>query len=417
MTLLKTPYKGTRDFYPEDLRVRKYIFEKWAEVCESFGFLEYATPILEPLEVYAAKSGEELVNEQTYAFDDRGGRRVAIRPEMTPSVSRLVAARRQELGYPARLYSIANFMRYERAQRGREREFWQLNVDVFGDDSLAVEAETIYLAEKILKSFGADGSMFEIRVNDRRLIDFVMKEYLGLSEVETAALVRLLDKINKMPSGDFERAVKDLFGKKRQDEVWAKLDAVVNAQAFEDIPEEIVGSAEFGRVRELFRVLTELGVESAIFDITLMRGLDYYTGTVFEVFDLDPENNRSMFGGGRYDGLVGMFGVEAVSAVGFAPGLTTTELFLKSHGLVPKLAGAAEIGVALVGQEFIGAAVNLSEKLRAEGKKVDLDAREVKLEKKFRGFEKKGIGQVIVFGEAEAESGEYEVRDLGRAGD
>jgi histidyl-tRNA synthetase len=307
-------------------------------------------------------------------------------------------------------------MRYERAQRGREREFWQLNADVFGDDSVLIEAETIYMAEKILKVLGADESMFEIRINDRRLIDFVMRAYLGLNEVETKAVVRLIDKINKMSARDFETAVKDLLGKQRQDEVWRKLSAVIGARTFEEIPEEIVASKEFQAVRELFEVLASFGVSAAIFDITLMRGLDYYTGTVFEVFDLDPENNRAMFGGGRYDGLVGMFGVEPISAFGFAPGLTTTELFLKSHGLLPEFAGEVEIGIALVGREFAGEAFKLTEKLRGEGQKVELDAREVKLDKKFKGFEKKGVQKVVVFGENEARSGEYEIKELGQAG-
>lgn len=413
MALAKTPYKGTRDYYPEELRLRKYIFDKWSKVCENFGFVEYAAPILEPLEIYAAKTGDEIVNEQTYVFEDRGGRKVVIRPEMTPSVSRMVAARRQELAYPARLYSIANFMRYERTQRGREREFWQLNADVFGDDSLVVEAEVIYLAEKLLKVFEADESMFEIRINDRRLVDFVMMQYLGLGENEAKAVVRLIDKINKLSAKDFELAIKDLFGKRRQDEIWKKLDGVLNAKTFEEIPKEIIESDEFRQVRELFKILTAFGVGSAIFDITLMRGFDYYTGTVFEVFDLDPENNRAMFGGGRYDGLVGLFGVEPVSAFGFAPGLSPFELFLESHGLLPGLASEVELGVALVEQKYAREGFELVEKLRGNGKNIDFDARDIKLEKKFKSFEKKGIARVIVFGENEAKSGKYEIKNLG----
>src|SRR5690554_1290442 len=159
MTALSSqPYKGTRDYYPQDKRVQNYIFSTWRRVAEQYGYEEYGTPLLEPLDVYAAKSGQEIVNEQTYTFMDRGERQVAIRPEMTPSVSRLVAARRQELAYPARLYSIANFMRYERPQRGREREFWQLNVDIFGVDDIAADAEIILLGRDILKTFGASDS-------------------------------------------------------------------------------------------------------------------------------------------------------------------------------------------------------------------------------------------------------------------
>ena len=155
-TLSSQPYKGTRDYYPEQKRVQNYIFNTWRTVVERFGYEEYGAPMLEPIEIYAAKSGQELVNDQTYVFTDRGDRTVAIRPEMTPTVSRMVAARRQELAYPARLYSIANFMRYERPQRGREREFWQLNVDLFGVDDVAADVEVIAIADSILKEFGAN---------------------------------------------------------------------------------------------------------------------------------------------------------------------------------------------------------------------------------------------------------------------
>jgi histidyl-tRNA synthetase len=410
MILEKTPYKGTRDFYPEDMRVRKYIFNKWAEVVESFGYDEYDAPLLEPFNVYAAKTGDEIVNEQTYSFEDRGGRKVVIRPEMTPSVSRMVAARRQELAYPVRLYSIANFMRYERAQRGREREFWQLNVDVFGDDSMRAEAETIYLGEKLVKAFGADETMFETRVNDRRLINFVMTEYLGLSEKKAKDLSKLLDKMAKMAEGDFERQAKELLT--GEEGALEKLLSLIQAKTPDQIPAEIQNSDEFKRLLELFDLLDNMGVTTVIFDITLMRGFDYYTGTVFEVYDLDPENNRAMFGGGRYDGLVGLFGVEPVGAVGFAPGLTTFELFLQSHNLLPKLANETDIYLALIDQNCYTEAFALAEKLRADGQNVELDARDLKLDKKFKTAEKKGIKKMIIFGETEAKTGEYQIKEL-----
>ena len=173
-TLSPLPYKGTRDYYPEDKRVQNYIFATWRAVVERYGYQEYGAPLLEPLEVYAAKSGQELAGEQTYTFTDRGDRVVAIRPEMTPSISRMVAARRQELAYPARLYSIANFMRYERPQRGREREFWQLNADIFGVEGAAADAEIITIAYEVMKAFGATDDMFVIKMNNRRLIDYMM---------------------------------------------------------------------------------------------------------------------------------------------------------------------------------------------------------------------------------------------------
>src|SRR3990167_8055548 len=178
-------YKGTRDYYPEDKRIQNYIFNIWKKTAESFGYEEYGAPLLEPLEVYAAKSGNELANEQTYSFIDRGDRRVAIRPEMTPSISRMVAARRQEMAYPARLYNISNYMRYERPQRGREREFWQLNADIFGAEGVVADAEIIGLCYEIMKTFGATEKMFAIRINNRKLIDTMMSSYLELDGVQS----------------------------------------------------------------------------------------------------------------------------------------------------------------------------------------------------------------------------------------
>src|SRR5579863_3498775 len=168
MALSTQPYKGARDFYPEDERLQKYMFAVIRSVVERFGYEEYNAPILEPLEIYLAKTGDEIVNEQTYVFEDRGGRKVVIRPEMTPTVSRMVAAKRQELSYPLRWYSIPNLWRYERPQRGRLREHWQLNIDLFGEASINAEIEMIKLTDQIYQNFGADRSMYQIRLNSRK---------------------------------------------------------------------------------------------------------------------------------------------------------------------------------------------------------------------------------------------------------
>lgn len=407
-TLSPQPYKGTRDWYPEDKAVQNYIFSTWKKTVEQFGFKEYGAPLLEPLEVYAAKSGDELAGEQTYAFTDRGDRTVAIRPEMTPTVSRMVAARRQELPYPARLYSIANFMRYERPQRGREREFWQLNVDTFGADDVAAEAETLLLADEIMKAFGASTNMYEIRVNSRELIEEMTRQYLGLDEVQAGQLVRLIDRKNKLPAEVFTTSVREIL---ETDEKVARLEAVFSAESIEALPEGLAGGAAAGRVRELFAMLSSLGVSSARFDVTLMRGLDYYTGTVFEVFDVDPENNRSLFGGGRYDGLVGMFGVEPVSAVGFAPGLTTTELFLRSHNLLPDLRATVDMYVASVGDTALQT-LQLAVTLRSRGISVETDTTGRKFDKLIKMAEKKGATEIVFVGANEIESGEYKAKNL-----
>src|SRR5690606_33463989 len=233
------PYKGTRDYYPEDKRIQNYIFDTWKKVVERFGYEEYGAPILETLDIYAAKSGQELVNDQTYTFTDRGGRQVAIRPEMTPSVSRLVAQRRQELAYPARLYSIANFMRYERPQRGREREFWQLNVDMFGVEGAKADAEIITRGSVMLKGFGASESMFTIKVNNRQLIQQMMSEYLGLDVLQLEQMIRLFDRRSKIEPEDFRTQALAIFDDLAAQDGLVKIEALIGAKTIEDLPPEL----------------------------------------------------------------------------------------------------------------------------------------------------------------------------------
>lgn len=296
MTLSTQGYKGTRDLYPEDKQLQNLIFNNWHQTSQQFGFLEYGAPLLEPLEIYQAKSGDELANQQTYAFTDRGDRQVAIRPEMTPSICRLVAAKRQELAYPARLYSVANFMRYERPQKGREREFWQLNADIFGDDSIYADAEILMLSWQILMNFGATQDMFEIRINDRRLINTLMKDYLGLNDDTAYKLIKLLDQKDKLPVAEFQTKLAELVA---DETALAKLQTLLDNSALDNFPDELKNTTDYQNVVKILEVLETQGITNARFDIFLMRGLDYYTGTVFEVFDTHPENNRSLFGGGR----------------------------------------------------------------------------------------------------------------------
>ena len=211
-SLSTTPYKGTRDYYPDDKRIQNYIFDVWENTAKRFGYEEYGAPMLEPVELYAAKSGQELVGEQTYHFVDRGNRQVAIRPEMTPTISRMVAARRQEIAYPARLFSVANFLRYERPQRGREREFWQLNVDMFGDKGVGADAEIIQFGIELMRAFGAKDDMYVVKINNRILIDALMNEYLQLDAVQSQLMIKLFDRKNKISNEEFRDQAIEIFG-------------------------------------------------------------------------------------------------------------------------------------------------------------------------------------------------------------
>ena len=409
-TLSSQPYKGTRDYYPADKRIQNYIFDTWKQVVQRHGYEEYGAPMLEPLEVYMAKSGQELAGEQTYAFTDRGGRTVAIRPEMTPTISRMVAARRQELGYPARLFSIANFMRYERPQRGREREFWQLNTDIFGVEGAIAEAEAIGLASELLKAFGATNDMFTIKINNRKLINFMMAQYLGLDGPEALAMVKLFDRKDKISNDEFIAQATDVFGEDMAEVGLEKVTQLLEAKNMADLPSELRDSTAVSEVQELFTLLEAAGVSNAVFDITLMRGLDYYTGTVFEVVDTDPQNNRSLFGGGRYDGLVGVFGAEPIPTVGMAPGLTTMELFLSTHNLLPQLTSTTDVGIIVLGDSLKGA-LKLATQLRTQGVNVEVDISGRKLEKQMKAVLKKNVPFMLFVGEQELIDGTYALKN------
>lgn len=404
-------YKGTRDYFPEEKRLQNYIFAVWRKVAESFGYEEYGAPLLEPLDLYLAKSGQELAGEQTYAFEDRGGRMVAIRPEMTPTISRMVAARRQEMPMPARLYSIANFMRYERPQRGREREFWQLNADLFGVDGARADAEIIELSHASVMAFGATQDMFKIRLNNRKLVNELMSRFLGLDVIGATMMMKLLDKKDKISGEEFRDQAIAIFGQDAGVGL-PKLAELISLKSLDGLPADIAKLSSVTELRDVLAALKDKGIKNAEFDITLMRGFDYYTGTIFEVFDENPENRRSMFGGGRYDGLVGLFGVDPVATVGVAPGLTMMQLFLETHGLLPKLSIHTDVYIIPIDEASTRGADALARKLRAEGVKVELDVTGRKIDKQLKTAVKKQIPFAAFVGEEEVASGVYTVKNL-----
>ena len=295
-------YKGVRDFYPEDKAVQNFIFDTWRSVAKSFGYEEYDASVLEPAELYEAKSSEELVNDQTYTFIDRGERKVTLRPEMTPTIARMISAKRRNLKVPIRWFSIPNLFRYERPQKGRLREHWQLNVDLLGIDSPAADAEILSVANKVMLAFGAKKQDFEIRINSRTILNKLFNETYNLNEEKAHAMMKLLDRKNKID--DFDEKAADLIGRpfKTEDIDASELDT-------------------------LFKILKDQKVENALFDPTITRGFDYYTGVVFEIFDTAKGNNRSMLGGGRYDRLLEIFGDEPIPAIGFGMGDVTVRDF------------------------------------------------------------------------------------------
>ncbi len=412
MSLSTQTYKGARDFYPEDKRLQKWMFSKWRQVVESFGYEEYDAPLLEPTELYASKTSEEIVNEQTYSFTDRGGRNVTIRTEMTPTVSRMVAGRRQELAYPLRWYSIPNLWRYERPQRGRLREFWQLNVDLFGVDNIAADFEMIQVSDAIMRSFGAKSSMYTIKINSRKLTNYIFEEYLKLNDVQSETLIRLIDKMHKIDAAEFSAKLDTILGpNQRDDGTEDRIKQILAVKSIEELPEEVRSHESVQSLNDLLALANTAAITNIAFDITLMRGFDYYTDIVFEVNDTHPDNNRSMFGGGRYDGLVGLFGVEPVPTVGFGMGDATLYNFLVLHKLMPALESDIDLYVILIGDVYAHAQKTLA-LLREMEVNTAVDISGKKMDKQIKSAVKNNVRYVLFIGEQELETGQYKVKDL-----
>lgn len=412
MALSTQPYKGARDFYPEDMRLQKHIFGKWREVCERYGYQEYDAPILEPTELYLNKGNEEIINEQTYTFKDRGDRSLTMRTEMTPTVTRMVAGRRQELAYPLRWYSIPQCWRYERMQRGRGREFYQLNADIFGEDGLPADYEIIAVADDVMRAFGAKRTMYSIKVNSRLLSNYILEKYIGLDGTQAASAIRLIDKMHKMEPSEFTALLDAIMTpSQREAGMTEKLLAVLQATTMDQLPDQVKQQPAALKLMELMNLVSEQGMTNAEYDVTLMRGFDYYTDMVFEVFDTHPDNNRSMYGGGRYDGLSEMFGVEPIPVVGFAMGDMTLANFLELHELLPTSRPETEVYVALIGDVYEPAS-KVATELRKMGLNVAIDGTGRQLDKQIKAAVKLSIPYVMFVGNQELSSGQYKLKYL-----
>jgi histidyl-tRNA synthetase len=381
-------YKGVRDFYPDDMFVQDYIMSVWHHVLESYGYEHYSASILEPTEIYEGKTSDEIVSEQTYNFTDRGGRRITLRPEMTPTVARMVAKKRREMAFPLRWYSIPNVFRYERPQKGRLREHWQLNVDMFGIESVDAEAEIIDIAYNIMSLLGLKEKDFEIKVSDRAILNQLM-ENLGLDDSKQKDFKRLLDKKSKIPADEFEEKMTNLIGQ--------KLDLNISPNV---------------AVSNLISKLDSRGIKNVKFDPTLTRGFDYYTGIVFEIFDTNPENNRSMFGGGRYDNLMEVFGEEKLPTVGFGMGDVTVRDALDARGLLPKKPAPAHLFICTMSDSARDYASEMANYLRKGGVDTVVNYEDKKVGDQIKKADKNHIPFVICVGDSEISKEKFKIKDL-----
>lgn len=392
--------KGFRDFYPQDLAFQNWLFEKAREVSQRFGYQEYEGPALEKLSLYEAKSGEELVKEQTFILKDRGGRKLALRPELTPTLARMVAQKRQELVFPIRWFSIGCRWRYEKPQKGRFREFWQWDVDLVGVDTPEADAEVIAVACEFFKEVGLSPKEVVIKTNNRRLMD----QKLDLIEVkreQRAQVFRAIDKKDKMKTTDWEKYLKEIGLEPLQIK---DLRGILKDKDFAGESEELTAT---------FSTLTDLGVSQYVeFDPTVVRGLDYYTGTVFEAQDRKGQF-RAILGGGRYDNLVEIIGGAKLPGVGFAAGDAILKAVLKQYRKIPRLVSVpAQVLVTVFDEGFYRESLKISKSLREKGITTEIYLSPAKLDKQLKYADKKGIPFVAILGPDEARNNQVTFKNL-----
>ncbi|MHB1769649.1 MAG: histidine--tRNA ligase [Minisyncoccota bacterium] len=379
------PYKGVRDFYPDAFARQEALFARIRQTLALWGYEEYNASPLERAELYEAKTSEEIVDEQTYTFTDRGDRRVTLRPEMTPTLARMVAGKRRELTYPLRWFSIGNRFRYERPQRGRLREFYQADIDLVGLPEGEADIEILTLAARILRDFGAHENDFVIRMNARPLLNAAC-EAVGLKGESVRQYVRLLDRKSKMPPEEFALARAAVTAKD-------PLALLEDAGAAPEV------AREKRKLLDRIDALKARGVTNVVFDASITRGFDYYTGMVFEVFDTNPANARALFGGGRYDELVALWGGDSIPAVGFAIGDVTLADFIETHALpLATNAGKPELYLGTPHTSDIPAAQAFADTLRRTGGRVFVNLSDRPLGEQVRDAVRRTIPLFIAYG-------------------
>ena len=389
------PLPGFRDFYPETLAVRRYIFDKWRDVARRYGFREYDGPPLEPLELYTQKSGDEIIG-QLFNFVDKGDRAVALRPEMTPTLARMVGAHHRDYKKPIKWFAIPQLFRYEKQQRGRLREHFQFNADIIAETDLSADAELIALAIDTLRSFGLTESDFVVRVSDRR----VWQRYLsasGIAEDKQYAAFQAIDKLEREPvEKTHEKLVAAGLPVHKVEEVLAIADGKVAPVA-----------------PELQQVLTKLGDLAAFckVDFKIVRGLAYYTGIVWEIHDCKGEL-RAIAGGGRYDNLLKQVSGVDLPALGFGMGDVVLGELLKDRGLMPTSFGELDCYVVIAEEALRGEVLKLIHQLRDAGIAVDYALAPTKVGKQFQVAVAAGARFAVTIGSDEWSTGEVKLKDL-----
>ena len=400
--------RGTRDFYPEDMRLRNWLFERFHSAARSHGFEEYDAPVLESEELYTRKAGEEIVG-QLYNFEDKGGRKVSLRPEMTPSLARMVMARAGALALPIKWYSIPQCWRYERTQRGRGREHYQWNVDIWGMNGIEADAELLSVLVQFFDSVGLSSEDLVIRISSRKVLEEVLGS-LGLEGEIFAQTCVIVDKMDKLPEDVIEAQLSDLG---LVSESISTIRSVLGITDLESLSSALSSDSEaLIELQSLFSLCDSYGISDWVsFDASVVRGLAYYTGPVFEAHDR-AGNLRAICGGGRYDKLIGTLGGNDLPATGFGFGDMVVMELLADKGLLPELSTGVSDVVFGMGTELRGAAMQVAAKLRSAGRTVDLILEDKKMKWVFKHAERCGATRLVMVMPDEWAEGKVRIKDL-----
>jgi histidyl-tRNA synthetase len=403
---------GFRDFYPEQLATRNYLMSVWREVARRYGFVEYDGPPLESLELYTKKSGDEIVG-QLYNFTDKGGREVALRPEMTPTLARMVAAKANAMRKPIRWFSVPQLFRYERQQKGRLREHFQLNVDILGESSVAADAELLAVAIDVMRGVGLGAKDVRARVSDRRLLTAALS-HLGVRSQEMPAVFAAIDKTGREPRDvTLEKIEKAIAAKEARHGVQRLLDSAKDLDAIaRDFARSTEVVDEITRMREYLAFLDALGVGDWVdFDLSIVRGLAYYTGKVFELFDASGEF-RAICGGGRYDDLLSTIGGVDLPALGFGMGDVVLTEILRSKNLLPEPALATEYWVASDDESMLPDVMSVAGRLRGKARSVEYALKSQTLARQLKTASSAGVRNVVLLRRADYDNGKVTVKTL-----
>jgi histidyl-tRNA synthetase len=412
---------GFREFYPEACARRNHIFNRWRHVARAFNFLEYDAPVLEPLELYIEKSGEEIVG-QLFNFEDRGGRAVALRPELTPSLARLIGAKANSLKRPVKWFNIGENYRYERPQKGRLRAFYQFNVDILGEPGPAADAELITLLTQALQAFGLGADDFKVRLSDRDLW-LLMLAAEGLDAAGSATVLGIIDKLERTEREKTIERLAAVLGEDAEDFL-GRIEEAISIRDFDTLRDYILNlplegdladqaKARIANWEQLLRDIHAAGAGAFIqIDLGIVRGLAYYTGFVFEAFEASGEG-RALAGGGRYDALVKKLGGPDMPAVGFAMGDVTLVDLLESKGLMPAYLQRPEFIAIIGGADERDAALADGAQLRSLGYQVEYPLKTQGFGKQFKAANQSGARFALIYGSEELARGAVKVRDLG----